>query len=166
MELRQPRGILIDCGTSEAARACYRSLQARRILRGTGAGAAVTMGGAAVLYVLLALAFAQTAVLTQPLAGIDAFWPVLLAGTLGAGIPTVSYIVGIRLLGPPRAAILATMEPVVGVLLAAWLLAEQPALIQLLGGILVVTAAILLQLRPRLAPPVEHEAVATERSVD
>jgi KipI family sensor histidine kinase inhibitor len=26
-----PRGILIDCGTSEAARACYRSLQSRRM---------------------------------------------------------------------------------------------------------------------------------------
>lgn len=26
-----PRGILIDCGTGEAARACYRALQARRV---------------------------------------------------------------------------------------------------------------------------------------
>ncbi|THV37770.1 allophanate hydrolase subunit 1 [Glycomyces buryatensis] len=26
-----PRGVLIDCGTGEAARACYRALQARRV---------------------------------------------------------------------------------------------------------------------------------------
>ncbi|MDQ3149383.1 MAG: DMT family transporter, partial [Chloroflexota bacterium] len=39
---------------------------------------------------------------------------------LGAAIPTLCFITGIRLLGAPRAAILATLEPVVGVALAAW----------------------------------------------
>lgn len=121
--------------------------------------AGLTMGGGAILYVLAALAFGQAAVLAQPLAGVEALWPVLVAGVLGAGVPTVSYITGIRLLGAPRAAILATLEPVVGVALAAWLLGEQPTLIQLFGGALVLIAAVVLQLRPAGAMA-EHEAVA------
>ena len=99
--------------------------------------------------------------LAQPLASPDAFWPVVAAGIVGAGVPTVCYIAGIRRLGPPRAAILATFEPVVGVALAAWLLGEQPAAVQLLGGALILVAAVLLQLRPSAAAA-EHEAVAGE----
>ncbi|HEX7196395.1 MAG TPA: EamA family transporter, partial [Candidatus Limnocylindria bacterium] len=64
---------------------------------------------------------------------------------------------GIRLLGAPRAAILATLEPVIGVGLAAWLLNEQPAALQLVGGALILLAAVLLQLGGRTAS--EHEAV-------
>jgi drug/metabolite transporter (DMT)-like permease len=83
---------------------------------------------------------------------------VLVAGIVGAGIPTVSYIAGIRRLGAPRAAILANFEPVVGVLLAAVLLGEQPTLVQLLGGALIIVAGVVLQLRPR-AEIAEHEAL-------
>ncbi|MCA1587472.1 MAG: EamA family transporter [Chloroflexi bacterium] len=85
-------------------------------------------------------------------------WPVLVAGVIGAGIPTVAYITGIRMLGPSRAAILATLEPVVAVALAAWLLAELPTLLQVVGGILILLAAVLLQLRSQSAA--DHEAVA------
>ena len=120
--------------------------------------AALTMGGAVVLYAITALAIGQLAVLGQPLQGFDALWPVLIAGVLGAGVPTLSYITGIRLLGAPRAAILATLEPVIGVALAAWLLSEQPTPIQLVGGALILAAAVLLQLRPS-AGAAEHEAV-------
>ena len=62
-------------------------------------------------------------------------------------------------LAPSQAAILATLEPVVGVALAAWLLAEQPAAVQVIGGALILGAAILLQLRPGVSA--EHEAVVT-----
>ena len=62
------------------------------------------------------------------------------------------------LLGPPRAAILATLEPVVGVALAAWLLGEQPAALQLVGGALILVAAVLLQVR-------RHDRFATTRRV-
>jgi drug/metabolite transporter, DME family len=121
--------------------------------------AALTMGGAATLYVLLALVIGTTADLGQPLASTAAVTPVLLAGVVGAGIPTLAFIIGIRRLGPSRAAILATLEPVVGVGLAAWLLAERPTAVQVLGGALILGAAVLLQLRP--GAPAEHEAVAT-----
>jgi drug/metabolite transporter (DMT)-like permease len=120
--------------------------------------AALTMGGAASLYLVVALVGGAVGELGAPLRGTDALWPVVVAGVVGAGIPTVSYIVGIRRLGAPRAAILANFEPVVGVLLAALLLGEQPTLVQLAGGALIITAGVVLQLRPR-AEIAEHEAV-------
>jgi drug/metabolite transporter (DMT)-like permease len=52
------------------------------------------------------------------------------------------------------------LEPVIGVLLAAWLLAERPTPVQLVGGALILAAAVLLQLRPR-GPIADHEALAT-----
>ena len=122
--------------------------------------AALTMSGAMTLYLVIAAVTGSAAALAAPLASIDAFWPVLVAGVIGAGVPTVAYITGIRMLGPSRAAILAMLEPVIGVLLAAWLLAEQPTIVQLVGGALIIVAAILLQLRPRGAVA-DHEAVAT-----
>ena len=120
--------------------------------------AALTMGGAASLYLVVALVLGAVRELGAPLQGADALWPVVVAGVVGAGIPTVSYITGIRRLGAPRAAILANFEPVVGVLLAALLLGEQPTLVQLAGGALIITAGVVLQLRPR-AEIAEHEAV-------
>ncbi|HYN64093.1 MAG TPA: DMT family transporter [Candidatus Limnocylindrales bacterium] len=127
-----------------------------------GAQAAIlTMAGAASLYVVLALLFAGAGTLLQPLAGFTSLWPVLLAGVIGAGVPTFLYIVGIRRLGAPRAAILATFEPVVGVALAALLLAERPGPLQLLGGLLIIGAGIVLQLRPN-ADVADHEAVRGE----
>jgi drug/metabolite transporter (DMT)-like permease len=127
---------------------------------GAQAGA-LTMAGAAVLYVGISLVLGRLAALGQPLASGEALVPVLLAGTVGAGVPTVAYIVGIRRLGPARAAILATFEPVVGVLLAALLLAEQPTPIQLAGGVLIIASGVVLQLRPR-AEVAEHEALPGE----
>lgn len=125
-----------------------------------GAQAAfLTMAGAAGIYLVLAVIVAQAGTLLQPLASAAAFWPVLLAGVIGAGAPTFLYITGIRRLGAPRAAILSTFEPVVGVALAAALLGERPGALQLLGGALIVAAAITLQLRPH-AELAEHEAYA------
>ena len=119
--------------------------------------AALTMGGAGIGYVVIALVTAQLIDLGAPLASGDALAPVVLAGLVGAAIPTLCFITGIRLLGAPRAAILSTLEPVVGVALAAWLLNEQPELLQLGGGALILVAAVLLQIGERSA--VEHEAV-------
>lgn len=120
--------------------------------------AAVTMGGATLGYLAIALATGQLVSLEAPLGSGEALAPVLLAGFIGAAIPTLCFITGIRLLGAPRAAILATLEPVVGVALAAWLLGEQPAPIQLVGGALILVAAVLLQVGGTTAS--DHEAVA------
>ena len=121
--------------------------------------AALTMGGAAVLYVGIGAVAGTLGALGQPLESTAAIVPVVLAGTIGAGIPTLAFILGIRRLGAPRAAILATLEPVIGVALAAWLLGEQPAPVQLAGGALILVAAVVLQLGPSGSPVAEHEAV-------
>jgi drug/metabolite transporter (DMT)-like permease len=120
--------------------------------------AALTMGGAFGLYLLVTLLTGALDDLAAPLRSSAALWPVVVAGIVGAGIPTASYIAGIRRLGAPRAAILANFEPVVGVLLAAVLLGEQPTLVQLLGGAMIIVAGVILQLRPR-AEIAEHEAL-------
>lgn len=117
--------------------------------------AMLTMGGAAAIYLVVAV-LAGAGALVAPLASPEALWPVLLAGTLGAGLPTTAYLLGIRRLGAPRAAILATLEPVLGVSLAALLLGEQPTLVQLAGGALILVAAVLLQVRGDAAAA--HEA--------
>jgi drug/metabolite transporter (DMT)-like permease len=120
----------------------------------------ITMGGAVGLLVIIGLLTGQAAAFREPLASLAAFWPVLLAGTLGAGVPTVAFILGIRLLGASRGAILATLEPVVGVALAALLLGERPGPLQLIGGALIIVAGVLLQLGP-YAEGADHEALAS-----
>jgi drug/metabolite transporter (DMT)-like permease len=122
--------------------------------------AAMTMSGATVVYILIGVALGSTADLSRPLASPAAITPVLLAGVIGAGIPTVAFILGIRRLGAPRAAILATLEPIVAVALAAWLLAESPTGLQVAGGALILASAVLLQLR--FGSTVEREAVLTD----
>ncbi len=122
--------------------------------------AALTLGGATLVYLSLGLITGQLAAVAQPLASLPALWPVLLAGIIGAGLPTVCFISGVRLLGAPRATILSTLEPVVGVGLAALLFSEPPTVVQLLGGLLIIAAGVLLQLRGH-GELAEHEAVVT-----
>ena len=126
--------------------------------------ATITMAGASALYVLLGVGLGTAGALGSPLASAASIVPVVLAGVIGAGVPTLAFITGIRRLGPSKAAIIATLEPVVGVGLAALLLAEQPAPIQLVGGVLILGAAVLLQLRP--GTTVDHEAVAVDDEPD
>ncbi len=59
-------------------------------------------------------------------------------------IPVVAFLAGLERIGPTNAAMLSTLEPVVTVLLAAWLFGEQLLPVVLLGGGLILTAVILL----------------------
>lgn len=77
---------------------------------------------------------------------------VAIAGTVAAGIPSVLFLAGLRVIGGTRAGILMLIEPLVGVSLAAILLAEGLHPVQVVGGIAILGAAILLQ---REAPPGE-----------
>jgi drug/metabolite transporter (DMT)-like permease len=119
----------------------------------------LTMAGAALLYLALGLALGELASLGRPLSGWPAAWPTFAAGLIGAGVPTLCFITGIRLLGPPRAAILATLEPVVGVGLAAVLFGRPPTVAQLAGGALIIVAGVMLQLRSTRGAA-DHEAVS------
>jgi drug/metabolite transporter (DMT)-like permease len=60
------------------------------------------------------------------------------------------FLTGIRLVGGTGAGIIMLFEPVVGVALAAWLLGEGLAPIQVVGGLSILAAALILQ---RAAPP-------------
>lgn len=85
-----------------------------------------------------------------------AAWPYLLvAGLLGAGFPSLLFLVAIRLIGPVRTGILAMLEPVTGTLLAVLILGETLVPVQLLGGVLVIAAGVILQAAPSPAggPP-------------
>lgn len=119
----------------------------------------ITFAVAALAYLAFAGLTGQLAVLDAPLASSAALLPVVFAGVVGAGIPTMAWIMGIRILGAPRAAVISTLEPVVGVALAALLLAEIPTPLQVVGGACIVGAAIVVQRRPGVGPA-EHEAVA------
>ncbi len=127
----------------------------------SGQAATITMAGGALVCLAIAAVAGALPSIEAPLAGPMSLGIVLFAGTVGAGIPTLAFIMGIRRLGPPRAAILATLEPVVAVILAAVLLAEIPTAVQLLGGVLVIAGGVLSQLGAA-GPLTEHEAVAAE----
>jgi drug/metabolite transporter (DMT)-like permease len=59
-------------------------------------------------------------------------------------IPVVTFLAGLERIGPTNAAMLSTLEPVVTVLLAAWLFGEKLGTVVLLGGGLILAAVILL----------------------
>ncbi len=89
----------------------------------------------------------------------------LFTGLFAAAIPSILFLTGIRLIGGTRAGILMLFEPVVGVILAAALLGEQLAPIQVAGGLAILLAALILQRsaapggRTIVAPAVEADEV-------
>ena len=109
------------------------------------------------LSVPLALLAGQGDGLLVPLSDPDTWVWILAAGLLGAAIPTTLFVTGINLIGPSRAAILMTIEPLVGVTLAVALLAEKPSILQVIGGVMVIAAAVVLQVAPRRSVEVEAE---------
>jgi drug/metabolite transporter (DMT)-like permease len=124
----------------------------------------VILAGGCVAFLAVALAIGQAGAIAQPFEDPSGWSYLLIAGVFGAGIPTTLFLLGIRWIGGVRAGILALIEPVVGTLLAAIFLAETLRPVQLVGGLLVLVAAILLQ-RERASPADgtdEGEAIAGE----
>jgi DME family drug/metabolite transporter len=107
-------------------------------------------------FACLPLALALGNDLDVPLRDGRALGYAAIAGILGAGLPSVLFLFGIRAIGGTRAGILMLIEPLVGVTLAAVLLHEALLPIQVVGGAAILTAALLLQ---REAPTVEPELV-------
>lgn len=102
---------------------------------------AVTIVGSIVLAILTG----SVASLLQPITT-PAVLPLLLfTGIFTAAIPSLGFLNGIRAIGGLRAGILMLFEPVVGVALAAWLLNEALAPIQLAGAVAILGAAVILQ---------------------
>ena len=117
------------------------------IIVGTGVMQKVTaLQSSTVIFAAAGLVFGGLTALRGP------HWPATGAGWLAVAviaavatiIPVVTFLAGLKIIGPTDAALLSTLEPVVTVALAALLLDEliQPAM--LLGGGLIVVAVLLL----------------------
>lgn len=79
-------------------------------------------------------------------------WPATRAGWMAVGgialvatvIPVVTFLAGLKRVGPTDASMLSTLEPVVTVVLAAWVLGDSLRPVTLAGGALILAAVILL----------------------
>jgi DME family drug/metabolite transporter len=157
-------GLAIGAALSQAvfvviSRTGYRTVPA-------GQSMAVILGVTVVCCLALALATGAGATFAYPL-GHPSVVPLLaFTGLFAAAIPSILFLTGIRLIGGTRAGILMLFEPVVGVALAAWLLGEGLAPIQLAGGLAILAAALILQRsastegRTVAAPAIEADAEA------
>ena len=118
-----------------------------------------------VLFYSFLVAAAFWACITPPpvilRAGYDrSLWAMFAAlGVFSTLVPFVCFYAGLRHLTPTQAGILATMEPAVAVLTAAWFLGEGLRPLQWLGAALVLSAAILAGLE---APASVEERAAHE----
>lgn len=111
-------------------------------------------------YLAVALLVGQPQAAAGPLAVPAALPLVLMAGVLGAAVPSLGFLTSIRWIGGVRTGILMLFEPVVGVTLAALLLDEGLQPIQVAGGALVIAAGVLLQRVPE--PTAAHEVPVPE----
>ena len=118
-----------------------------RLAAGTPADitAAVSMTGTTLVFVLGALV-GDGATLRLSSDGWLAIGGVALFSTV---IATSFFLAGLARLGPSRAAILATVEPVVTLFLATVVLHDPPLWFQVVGGALILLAVVLAQLAPR-----------------
>lgn len=67
-------------------------------------------------------------------------------------VASTAFFAGLERIGPSAASILSTFEPVATVALAALVLGELLAPLQVVGGVLVLLSVVLVQLRPRARP--------------
>ncbi|MBI5963765.1 MAG: DMT family transporter [Chloroflexi bacterium] len=100
---------------------------------------AIIFASAGVVYGILT--FASGAHLPESNSGWLAMLGIIVLSTI---IPVVTFLAGLERIGPTNAAMLSTLEPVVTVLLAAWLFGDKLPPIVMLGGGLILAAVILL----------------------
>jgi len=77
-------------------------------------------------------------------------------------IAVLAFFAGLRRTGPSTTAILSTFEPVVSVALATAVLGEVLAPVQVLGALLVLGAAVIVQLRPTRSARAARVGPATD----
>ena len=120
---------------------------------------AMMLGGGAILAGAVALAVDLPGGHLLVWVGSPSAWlAVLVAGALGAAAAKVWLLRGVRILGATRTAVLMLAEPVGGVILAAIVLGQGITMLEALGGLTILGAAILVQ---RPAPGRAAPAVAT-----
>ena len=69
-------------------------------------------------------------------------------------VPVVTFLAGLERIGPTNSAMLSTLEPVVTVLLAAWIFNERLQTVVMLGGGFILIAVILLTRRELEKKPI------------
>jgi drug/metabolite transporter (DMT)-like permease len=124
-------------------------------------GALITTG-AAVTLSIAGLASGSLRLDFEP-----AGWAWIAALGLGSTVIAISaFLAGLNLVGPATAAIVSTIEPVVTVALAMAFFAERLGAIQVVGGILVLTAVVLLAAKVRRdVPSTEPTAAAAAGAI-
>ncbi|MBX6342222.1 MAG: DMT family transporter [Thermomicrobiaceae bacterium] len=135
-------------------------LLSSRVARGLPVGLASTwiMTSMAAAFLAFGLATGSLDVGFQPRG-----WLVLAAMVLGATVLAVQlFLAGVLRLGPARAAIVGSVEPVIAVALTALVLGERLGPMQALGGLSVLAAVLLLRL-PSAEVAMATEAEARER---
>lgn len=101
--------------------------------------AAIAIASGVVVAIPLALATGTAASLLSWMA-LPAAWPLALAaGLLGAAVPVIALIAGVRRIGGTRTGMLMLLEPIAGVLIAAVVLG-QPLGISIVAGVALVAA--------------------------
>ncbi len=150
------------------AAVCYAGyiLVTDRIVAGVDAfrlGALVTTGAAVVMWT----AGLASGSIDLRFAAAGWAWIVALSliSTVGA---VVAFTLGLARVGPSTASIASTIEPVVTVGLVMALFGERLAPVQLAGGVLVLGAVVLLQLRGSVrvhVPPADLPAPASARAL-
>lgn len=93
---------------------------------------------------LLPIVAAGGGLTARPTAGTFAALAVL--GVACTGFAHTLFIASMRRVSAPSASVVAALEPVYGIVLAAWLLREIPGSRTLVGGMLIVAAAVLASL--------------------
>jgi drug/metabolite transporter (DMT)-like permease len=136
-----PIGIVLGLGSA----AFYSGyiLYGSRLLPGLPpvSATATIMTAAAVVWSVYAAATGQLGVTwTVPRVALIGSFAVL-----GTTIPVLTFILGLRLVGPSRAAILSTFEPASTVLLAVIILGELASPLQYLGGALIIASVLVLE---------------------
>ncbi len=145
-------GVLFALGAA-ACQTGYALVAARGFASVPALQSSTIMRGVATLFYLIViipfvLLIGESEGLLGPLDGAEAWIIIIIAGLFSAALPTAGLISGYRKVGPTRGAVLMLFEPLTGVVLAALWLAEQPAPMQLFGGVLVLAGAVLVQVAP------------------
>jgi len=113
--------------------------------------AAVMMSATCVTYLIAAFA-AGRPVLDPRVIPAEAWLGVLGVGIVSTALAVQTFYAGVRRIGAAQASLVSTVEPVYTIVLATLLFGELLTPIQLLGGILVISAVILAQTASRAKP--------------
>ena len=138
-------GVALALGNSAIVAVYY--LMARRVLTGvedvSRASAYIMIG---TLMILLLFVPARGLQLPQNAATV---FGIIAIATLGTVLPVFATNLAIQRIGPARASLAGTVEPVLSMIVAMLLLGEVILGVQWLGATLIVISVIILQLRPR-----------------